>query len=709
MTPEEKQLILDFRENLLVDVNNELETHGLTGEEAFAQYACNELEQAEIVDDFESAFFDSSKGRKKYHLNGYSFSTVDGFLNLFIVVFHGDSEPKSLGTADIRKALDSVTNFIVDKDIIKQSSSEANDYLDCIQIIDEYSGNFDGSIRKYRIFILTDVFVSDPAKKLIIEDINGVSVEPLVFDIQKLFELSIAQEGRGTVKIDFNEFSPWRVHCVPAGESCPPNTFQYKSYIGVVPGIILADIYDNYGARLLEGNVRSFLSSKGTVNKKIRETLLRFPEQFFAFNNGISVTASNVSFDEDYNLIYAEEFQIINGGQTTACISNTRFCDKGKVDLSKVNVLMKLTVTQNGMSEDAKQKLLADISRASNQQNKVSDADFFSTHPFHVAIEKLAEITPAPSVSATQLRTYWFYERARGQYNQKQMKLNKTQRLEFKKQYPPKQKITKTDLAKYRYSWEEKPYIVSKGAQSNFQAFAQEISGLWEKGDNERAKFNAQYFKNTVSLAIMFIAIGDIVSNQPWYTGSFRANIVTYSISMLHYLLRNQFTDRVLDLDKIWRNQALPPVLQKVFKILTTKVNDEITNTRNGIVNFTQRCKQKSFWETMQSNVILDLKAFTGFEQLLIELEDQRREDKAARSVGKLMYGVELQTMVISKGPDFWCKVRDFAIMDKRVGLSPKEEAALTTVIGGRVPPDFVCKTLQFLLRKCQENGFNEE
>ena len=709
MTPEEKQLILDYRENLLVEVSNELETHGLTGKEAFARYAFDELEQSEIVDDFEPAFFDLTKGHKKYHLNGYSFSEIDGFLNLFIVVYCGDIGPKSFGTSDIRKSLDSVINFVIDKDIIKQFSSEATEYLDCIQIIDEYSRTSDVSIRKYRIFVLTDTFISTPAKKLKVDNIKGIPAEALFFDIQKLYELSIAQEGRGTVKIDFNKFAPWKVHCVPAGESSPPKKFQYKSYIGVIPGVILADIYDNFGARLLEGNVRSFLSTKGSVNKKIRETLLRYPEQFFVFNNGISVTASNVLFDREGNLVYAEEFQIINGGQTTACISNTRYCDKDKVDLSKVNVLMKLLVTQESMVEDDKLKLLAEVSRASNQQNKVSDADFFSTHPFHVTMEKLSEITPAPSLSATQLRTYWFYERARGQYNQKQMKLSKAERAEFKKTYPTKQKITKTDLAKYRYSWEEKPYLVSKGAQSNFQSFAQEISALWDKGDNERAKFNAQYFKNTVSIAIMFNAIGNIVSNQLWYTGSFRANIVTYSMSMLHYLLRNQFKDRVLDLDRIWRTQDIPLTLKQVFKDLTTKVYEEIINTRNGIVNFTQRCKQKAFWETIQANVSLDLMKFQKFEQLLVELEEQKREDKTAKSIGKMMFGVELQTVVISKGPDFWRRVRDFATQDKHIGLVMKEESALTVAISGKIPPDFVCKILLSLLRKCQENGFNEE
>ena len=698
------QEIIEFRENLLVNVKNEFETHGLSEEEAFTQYALNELEQSEIIDDCELAFFNQTIGKKSYHLNGYSLSTVDYFFNLFLTIYKGDKDPEILGLPDIRKNLESVINFIIDRNLISKISSEANEYLDCIQLINSNSNNSDYSIRKYRIFILTDAYTTEQGKKISVDDINGIPVEPLVFDIKKIYDLSMVKESRETVKINFKDFLPWKIHCVQAGKSIAPNKFQYESYIGVMPGVILADIYDLHGARLLEGNVRSFLSTKVSVNKKIRETLLRNPEQFFAFNNGISVTASNVYFDEDNNLEYAEEFQIINGGQTTACISHARYWDKDKVDLSKVNVLMKLTITEESMQEEDKQTLLESISRASNQQNKVSDADFFSTHPFHVTIEKIAESTPAPSISATQLRTYWFYERARGQYNQKQMKFNKSQRLEYKKEHPPKQKITKTDLAKYRYSWEEKPYYVSRGAQSNFQYFASDITSLWEKGDNERSKFNVQYFKNSVALAIMFNTIGDIVSNQSWYNGSFRANIVTYTMSIFHHLLISQYPKQVLNLDIIWRNQKLPIVLNKIFTELSYEVFKEITDIRTGIVNITQRCKQKAFWESMQSNINFDLKEYPDLEQMFTDKDDYKQEEKQARSVGKLLQGVELQTMVISKGIPFWINVRDFAISDRNIDLSSKEDSALTTI-----PPDFVCKTLQALLRKCQENGCNEE
>ena len=69
---------------------------------------------------------------------------------------------------------------------------------------------------------------------------------------------------------------------------------RYSSYLGVIPGTVLADIYDKYGSKLLEGNVRSFLSTKVAVNKKIRGTILNNPQMFFAFNNGISATAMDV-------------------------------------------------------------------------------------------------------------------------------------------------------------------------------------------------------------------------------------------------------------------------------------------------------------------------------------------------------------------------------------------------------------------------------
>ena len=65
-----------------------------------------------------------------------------------------------------------------------------------------------------------------------------------------------------------------------------------------------------------------------------------------------------------------------------------------------------------------------------------------------------------------------------------------------------------------------------------------------------------------------------------------------------------------------------------------------------------------------------------------------------------------MQDFVIEKGVEFWSKVRQFAYENHKVGLLPKELSALTTAVRGGLPPDFACKTLFALYRRCQENGF---
>ena len=207
-------------------------------------------------------------------------------------------------------------------------------------------------------------------------------------------------------------------------EACSAATEQYRSYLCVIPGTVLADIYDTYGSKLLEGNVRSFLSTKVAVNKKIRTTILNTPRMFFAFNNGVSATAMDVvieNTDHGRFITSVRDFQIINGGQTTASLSNARY--KDKASLEGLYVQMKLTAIDESSVDEA-DELIRNISRSSNSQNKVSDADFFASHPFHRRMEQISRHIFAPAVGGAQYQTRWFYERARGQYLQEQRKDN---------------------------------------------------------------------------------------------------------------------------------------------------------------------------------------------------------------------------------------------------------------------------------------------
>ena len=169
--------------------------------------------------------------------------------------------------------------------------------------------------------------------------------------------------------------------CLPAHL----NTAEYHSFLLVMPGALIADLYARFSSRLLEQNVRSFLQARAAVNKGIRDTILNDPKMFFAYNNGITATAANVIVQkaaDGLRMTRIEDLQIVNGGQTTASLFHTRRKDKANLD--GVFVQVKLSIVSQGLSETVVPK----ISEYANTQNRVNAADFFSNHPFHVRMEE---------------------------------------------------------------------------------------------------------------------------------------------------------------------------------------------------------------------------------------------------------------------------------------------------------------------------------
>lgn len=97
------------------------------------------------------------------------------------------------------------------------------------------------------------------------------------------------------------------------------------------------------------------------------------------------------------------------------------------------------------------------ISRYANTQNKVNDADFTANNAHLVAFEKLSRYILTPITEDSNIQTYWFFERARGQYKNFRQKegFTKSRQAAFDLKYPKKQVITKVELAKYINAYEE--------------------------------------------------------------------------------------------------------------------------------------------------------------------------------------------------------------------------------------------------------------
>ena len=176
------------------------------------------------------------------------------------------------------------------------------------------------------------------------------------------------------------------------------------------------------------------------------------------------------------------------------------------------------------VSSELAEEVVPRISEYSNTQNKVSAADFFSNHPFHRKMEEFSRRLWAPSPVGTVQQTHWFYERARGQFINKQASLSSSEKKKFLAQNPTSQLITKTDLAKYIRTFDGLPHEVSQGAQKNFSAFAGDLGRLWDKNDGH--DFNELWFKRMIAQAILFRHLDRMVLKADWYTG-YKANIVT--------------------------------------------------------------------------------------------------------------------------------------------------------------------------------------
>ena len=691
----------EFKKDFLEDIKADALATGEGSCASFVTSFADYLQEAEYLLDFTSSFFEGTgKQNRKIRVDGYAYDEFDKTMSLIIADYDISDDEEVLAKTRTGQLQNRLIYF-VENALNTQLHKEVEMSRPCSDLVDLLREKR-SEIRKYQLLIFTTANISSTIKILESPDIDGVPSECQIWDIERLFQLCGSDTGRHIIEIDFKKHSENGIPCLEASGAA---TESYKSYLCIIPGTMLADIYDEYGSSLLEGNVRSFLSTKVAVNKKIRTTILQQPERFFAYNNGISATAINVQFEstpQGLFLVSARDFQIINGGQTTASLSSARYNNKDKPTLlDAIFVQMKLTVIDNTLEDEDTTVLIQNISRSSNSQNKVSDADFFSTHPFHVQMERCSQRLGARGTGGLQFETKWFYERARGQFLQKQMRMTTAQKKKFLLQHPKSQLITKTDLAKVRNTWEGLPHIVSKGAQTNFGNFADKISDIWEK--DEGLLFGDKYFQESVALCILFRYTESMVSHQPWYQQSYRANIVTYTIALLHKLIQEQFPKQDLDLLGIWARQTIPSAVQNSLVELSELVYDKLTDQTRGVENVTQWCKQEGCWNSVQA---VDYMLSADVENCLISQNEMRTAVREAKADRRIEKDADAQTKVIEIRPNQWRAIMDFSV--NRHMVSPEELIALRIAcqLPMKLPNPIQSKKLVALLDRLYEEGF---
>jgi len=620
-------------------------------------------------------------------VDGYELIEDREILNLFICDFDDDKELGTLTKSDIDLGIKRITKFFtqsIEKRLYESLEETSPGYAIAYFLYTNHE-----RFQTVNIILVSNRQLSKLVKKLPSGQLENYKVTYDIWDINRFFEIETSKNKKETLIIDFESKFSTTIPSLPAHISTSP----YPSYLCVLNGEILADLYKEYGARLLESNVRSFLQQKGNVNKGIRKTINENPSMFFAYNNGITATAEGIELTDDNRVKKLKNFQIVNGGQTTASLYKTRRDDK--VDLKDIFVQMKLTI----INDDKINIVVPNISRFSNTQNKVSEADFFSNDIYHIRMEEKSRRIWTPVKEGELKGTKWFYERAKGQYQELQSQLTKAKKDAFKLIYPSSQKFSKTDLAKYLMVWEKKPNIVSLGAQKNFKAFGEIIVPRWNKSDQE---FNDMYFMHTVAKIIIFKTCDYMIFREPWY-GGYKANIVAYTISTLSYLLEKN--KKNVDFTSIWKMQEISAYFLRELKHISRFINDYIINTPENFTNVSEWCKKDVCWTKLKN--ILDhtdqLTLSDEFLNHMITKEEMRYEAKEAKKEQKIDNSMELLKKMFKLSPDTWEEMIQWGISKNL--LAQNQIQFLNLIPSGKYPSDKQSKKILEIILYLEDEG----
>ncbi|MFN9489162.1 MAG: AIPR family protein [Betaproteobacteria bacterium] len=542
-------------------------------ENSFTYLVCEELSAVGVLESPSICHAEGGSGSFEYKVNGYGIPDEDSRLDLFVTLYFSDVAVQRLNSADIDKAYRRLVRFLnaAMTPKFQDTLEPGSEFAAMVSEIHDRREEFD----RVQLILLTNAVVSTRKESERKESLKDLRLSYVIWDLERLRRLRSSGQAQEPISVDLTDLVPGGIPCIQTADS----TLGYQTCVAIFPGSVLHALYDEFGARLLELNVRSYLQARGKINKGILETLIREPHRFLAYNNGITVVAESIDLSPDgLHLTGINGMQIVNGGQTTASIHRAK--KESSADLAHVYVQGKVTV----VSGDDFEHMVPEISRFSNTQNKVNEVDLRANHPYHVGIERVSRRQFAPGEQSK-----WFYERARGSYQTQRAKEARTpaERQRFDRMYPTNQRFTKEDLARYVNAWDGYPHIVSRGGQKNFLRFMESvpIAGKgWEPP--------LQEFKQIIGKAILYRQAQTLARELG--ISSFRVNIVTYTVALVAELAA-----RRIDLERIWDAQSISEPLSNLIKGWLKMVETVLVDSVEGR-NPTEWFKLEDCWKNLR-------------------------------------------------------------------------------------------------------------
>lgn len=577
--------LTDFYGELEADVTSEANPTGESSatfrEDAFVRIVSEDLEQAGVLESPIICHHEWGSGNTAFKANGYGFPEEDSRLDLVVAEYrHMANRPDSLNSSDIERVFRRADRYLAKAwDGLFEEIDVADERRSMAEAIHGRRQNID----RIRIILVTNAKQSQRKEAVLKDRIRDVEVSYDIWDIERIRRLRESGAASEPLDIDLTRHLEHGLPCtrLDADED------GHHTCVSILPGQVLADLYDAHGAQLLELNVRSYLQARGKVNKKILETIRESPTDFVAYNNGVTIVAEEIAYqrEDGENFIRAlKGLQIVNGGQTTASLHRAR-----SLGASLERVFVQAKIIQ--VNRDRFAEVVPLISRYSNSQNKVSETDLSASLPFHVSFERVSRREWAPGQVSK-----WFYERTRGSYQTARSREGTTPaRLrDFDVRYPTRQRLTKEELARSEMTWRASPHVVNLGAQKCFTHFMSSFPPM--QGHEAEFEISTENYRQYIAKAILLRETQAIVRSVPSIT-KYRINVAIYTLSLIAHA-----TARRLDLERIWQAQALTPALARMVGEWAPVVLEKMKEVAATLSYEEAECfKKPVFWEKMQA------------------------------------------------------------------------------------------------------------
>jgi hypothetical protein len=285
--------------------------------------------------------------------------------NRRIVFVQGYYSSKKGGEAPANKAsdLNTAAAWLLSGDVAKLSTTLADSIRLCRQALD--AGEIDEVELLYVHNLLESKSVQhelDTARAYLERGLSKLDIQISAKEIglKECEKLYLAKESAIVVLDEI---------LLPAAIGFEESGPNWNAAITTVPGTWLGSQYKKYGTQLFSANYRGFLgaSKRRKINSGIQRTAESRPEDFWVFNNGVTILT--LGYKSTLKGTKITGCSIINGAQTTGSIGSL----DPKRDISKIKVLARVVACKDA-------ETIREIVRFNNTQNEITTWDQYSSN-----------------------------------------------------------------------------------------------------------------------------------------------------------------------------------------------------------------------------------------------------------------------------------------------------------------------------------------